>query len=154
MNRPSKREPRLLEPFSQGGWWLRVYSYAATERSGQSQARDIARLPELVEDLEASGLSPEFEYARVGFAHVHCGRRGTTVSIWHFGEWTDTAEAFHRGWYRYLDSSRFEVLDDREPLLCFHEAACIRHELKVFEAVSTGDAERWIQSYKDASAFS
>lgn len=88
----------------------------------------------LAEMLQAitNRMSPEFEYGRFGCAIVHTGRRGTCVTVTHFGNWGRTFEIFSSGWYRYGHGfDNFDLLDDVEPALCWFEVPRTFKEIRL-----------------------
>lgn len=90
-----------------------------------------------VRNLEESGLSGEFTYARFGFFLSHFGRRGITCSLFHFGLWVDMPEVFASSWYSYgHGGGDLERLDFREPLMCIHEIPVALAETLLFKEIA------------------
>src|SRR5262245_30296565 len=99
----SERECTLAIPdWDHAGWHIRVLVVKAP---GVVPKDDPALLSAQLEDLlghvRDRCMSPEFTYSQVGFCLFHFGRRGTSVSLRHWGLWGATTELFGVGWYCY-----------------------------------------------------
>lgn len=78
-------------------------------------------------------FSPEFDYFRIGFAFHHFGRRGHTISLWHWGAWGDTIELFNHTIYSYHESpDSFDSLGFGEPLISYHDIPIVLQEINRF----------------------
>jgi len=132
----------------EGAWRCRTYELHVPGGSSGlgpwSAAGDL--LDPCLEVADSSCLSDEFLYLRVGAFLVHFGRRGVTVTLIHFGCWGDMPEVFICGWYAYARSlDNLELLDNREPVSCYHDAPVLTHELDRWrlecDAQSSGDID-------------
>lgn len=113
------------------GWALKLFVIAAEGYSAASLAEVKNELSLMVASI-GERFSPEFTYGRFGFAIIHFGRRGTCVSIVHFGNWGRTFEVFSSVWYRYAGArGGFALLDDIEPALCWFEIQRSTHEIRL-----------------------
>lgn len=116
-----------------GIWFLDVFHDHV--RIGDEQKLQISK--QCLHQVEGTLLSREYNYLRVGFFLFHFGRRGTTVSLWHWGTWSDTLEAFSHSWYCYKDRfEEMELLDMREPIFCNLDIEVVVGELIRFKEIA------------------
>lgn len=95
-------------------------------------------LGNLIDEIEKHYLSDEYEYFKVGFALFHYGRRGTTISIWHWGCWSNTFEAFNQSWYCYEhDYTSLDALGIDEPVFCHLDLKVAMEELTRFSDLAS-----------------
>ena len=109
------------------GWRIR-YCTLSFNNEGIDADENNTDLDMLLSYAE-SYFSEEFNYLRLGFAFKHKGRRGVTLSLWHWGSWEDTLELFNHGLYRYNDQKEYETLTCEEPLLSMYDLEVIQTEL-------------------------
>lgn len=125
-----------------GNWALRLYTITAQGVPPFGAAPARAALGGLVAQLDPR-MSAEFDYGRFGFSIIHTGRRGTCVSVVHFGNWGSTFESFASVWYQYgcgLDT--LELLDDMEPAFCWFELDLWSSEIRrAFQLAEANDLE-------------
>lgn len=136
----SKTRPftRSSSPLSIRDWnvWL-IEVYVDSIRLDETRRKSI--MDARIADVETNLLSPEYAYLRIGFFVFHYGRRGTTISLWHWGKWGDTFEAFNHAWYCYNDDfQKLEALDAAEPVFCNLDVEIIANELLSFKCISDG----------------
>lgn len=139
----NKRSARLLGNVSMKGWRIRYYAIGFNNDDIDSK-ENIMDLGVLLSDAE-SYLSEEFDYLRVGFAFKHRGRRGVTLSLWHWGSWGDTLELFNHGLYRYKDQKEYETLTCGEPLVSMYDFGVLHAELNRAFAIPDLDNNRYDQ---------
>ncbi len=127
--RPCKRSKK---PILLGDWGLWVIDVYVQEPKLDLVGKRYI-LEKLTEEIEKYHISHEFEYHKVGFALFHYGRRGTTISLWHWGSWADTFEAFNQRWYCYgHDYGSMESLGVEEPVFCHLDFQVTMEELTKF----------------------
>lgn len=119
-------------------WALKLFMITAENLPSGNLDSALAALAGML-NVITTRMSPEFDYGRFGFAIIHIGRRGTCLTVTHFGSWGTTFEIFSSGWYRYGHGfDRFELLDDVEPALCWFEVTRAYEEIRV-----ACDLARW-----------
>lgn len=118
-----------------GSWALRVFQINAANvpTLGLRELREA--IATLLCDLDQR-LSEEYDYGKFGFVVAHSGRRGTCVTVTHFGSWGTTFEVFSSVWYQYGHGvEMLAPLGDVEPAFCWFEVelsyAEIRHVCEV-----------------------
>lgn len=108
-----------------------VYIFAADAEKQWNEAQIIATLDEMLVRLEDHSFNDEFNYLKFGFSMVHFGRRGITITIWHWGKWGETLELFWSGWYAFHDHLIFDSLTAQEPVMCIYECDAVANELRI-----------------------
>ena len=129
-------------------WTLKLFVVAVDGYSGESLAEVRKELSSMVASIEER-LSSEFTYGRFGFAVIHFGRRGTCVSVTHFGSWGTTFEVYSSVWYRYAGASGgFTLLDDIEPAMCWFEVQRSTEEIRLaYELAMAGPLDHIRKQY-------
>lgn len=127
-------------------WALKLFVIAVNGYTTDALSEVTRELQLMVASIEQR-LSPEFEYGRFGFVVVHFGRRGTCVSITHFGHWGTTFEVFSSVWYRYAGiSGGFALLDDVEPAMCWFEVPRSIREIQLASQLATAGPLRTVRT--------
>jgi hypothetical protein len=110
-------------------WHLRAYLMRSDPAEPVDRKALLNDIEAKVRILETEHLSDEFDYLRSGFSITHYGRRGVTLSIWHWADWGQTWEYFSHAWYCYGRETRQMLpLDRREPILSHHELDVVMGE--------------------------
>lgn len=113
-----------------GEWRLRLYVMRAVAESAPSSSELEPVLGRCLGELRRHGLTEEYEYAYAGWVIFHFGRRGISIAVWHWAEWSTTWELFCRVWYAYGSAIEdAELLDAREPILCHYDWPVIESEV-------------------------
>jgi hypothetical protein len=113
------------------GWTIKLFLIAAAAANFVDEQEARRSLTSCLRDIGAR-VSSEFDYGRFGFAIAHAGRRGTCLTVTHFGLWGTTFEVFSSGWYRYGQAAGdFALLDDIEPAFCWFEFPRTFYEVRL-----------------------
>jgi hypothetical protein len=136
-----------------GQWVLKVFLITASDVPFADEDEVRAACAAILVDISGR-LSPEFEYGRFGFLLVHTGRRGTCITVTHFGNWGPTFEVFSSSWYRYgRPFGRFDLLDDVQPACCWFEFPRAFYEVRLAcELARDNDLEGVRTQYLDVKA--
>lgn len=121
-------------------WALKLF-HIATDASMPCQVEEVRQTLSWMLDSITARMSAEFDYGRFGCVIYHEGRRGSCVTVMHYGNWGMTFEVFASGWYRFRrQGARFELLDDVQPAMCWFEMPRIMAEISaVRELARSGD---------------
>lgn len=139
----NNRRPVLLPtPFEdQSKWCFRNYLLRADPSEEVDVSNHNRHLRRLVQEIEDRYLSSEFEYFHTGFILGHLGHRGIHISVWHWGKWGTTHEAFNQSWYTYgRNYDLLAFLERVEPVFCEFEVPLLVAEFEFFRRIVANEA--------------
>ncbi len=130
----NEREIRLVGNVVVRNWKVTYYNLHFDNRHN-TNLDIVGDLDPLLTDAETH-FTKEFKYLRVGFAFKHTGRRGETLSLWHWGLWGDTLELFNHGLYLYKNKSLYETLGLGEPAFSIYDLEIMRTEMSRVKTIN------------------
>ena len=144
-NKERKIKYAGLLQFDNLDWFLRFYFVQADENEIVNEGEIKSKLSSLLREIDTKLCTTEFSYQKAGFAFVHFGRRGVTISIWHWAEWDGTWELFNNAWYCYgRNIAEMELLDRKEPVISHYDLPIILSELASFKNAMSDSATKKI----------
>lgn len=139
-----------IDATEDNNWYLNNFIVKANEDEEINYNSLYPVILKLLIQIENNHFSKEFSYWKTGFSLVHFGNRGINVSIWHWGNWGNTIELYGQHWYCYgRDLSKLEMLNSKEPILCYFEIDIFTKELNVIKiSEETENFKEIVKKYK------